>query len=106
LKGKKYKFHGVYDKMPALVHKGKSDDKIADELNTWKKGAIKKITKGDFNSWASEIGAMNKVIYEWNPHNTPVLKDNTIELSTDLVNKQMQYAGYRLAYLLNLYFGK
>lgn len=106
LKGKKYKFHGVYDKMPALVHKGKSDDQIADELNTWKKGAIKKITKGDFNSWASEIGAMNKVIYEWNPHNTAVLRDDTIELSADLVNEQMTRAGYRLAFLLNEYFGK
>ena len=25
---------------------------------------------------------------------------------SELVNKQMQYAGYRLAYLLNKYFGK
>lgn len=107
LNGKAQKsFHGVYDKMPALVHKGKSDNEIAAELDTWKKSAIKKVTKGDFNAWASEIGARNKVIYQWNPHNTPVLRDDTVELSRNLVNEQMARAGYRLAYLLNLYFGK
>ena len=106
LKGKKYKFHGVYDKMPQLIHKGKSDDQIAAELDTWKKSEIKKLTKGDLHDWVKQVGNDNKVIYEWNPHNTPVLDDKTIELSTDLVNLQMTRAGYRLAYLLNLYFGK
>ena len=107
LNGKEYKaFHGLYDKMPQLIHKGKKDNDIAAELDVLKKGQIKKITKGDLHDWVHQIGSDNKVIYEWNPHNTPVLKDNTIELSTELVNKQMQYAGYRLAYLLNLYFDK
>ncbi|MBQ9137735.1 MAG: S1/P1 nuclease [Alistipes sp.] len=106
LNGKEYKFHGVYDKMPQLLHPGKKDNDIAAELDTWKKCARKKLTKGNFNDWASEIGERNKVIYEWNPHLTPVLRDDTVELSRDLVNEQMQRAGYRLAYLLNLYFGK
>ncbi len=107
LNGKTQKaFHGVYDKMPGWLHKGKSDEQIAAELDCWKRSQIKKLTKGSFNDWAGEIGARNKVIYEWNPHNTPVLRDDTIELSRDLVNEQMTRAGYRLAYLLNLYFGK
>ena len=92
--------------MPQLIHKGKKDNDIAAELDVLKKGQIKKIVKGDLHDWVHQIGSDNKVIYEWNPHNTPVLRDDTIELSTELVNKQMQYAGYRLAYLLNLYFGK
>ncbi len=106
LNGKEYTFHGVYDKMPQLIHKDKSDDQIATELNTWKKGEIKKVTKGDLHDWVHEVGSDNTIIYKWNPHNTPVLDEKTIELSTELVNKQMQRAGYRLAYLLNLYFGK
>ena len=92
--------------MPQLIHKGKKDNQIAEELDVLKKGEIKKIVKGDLHDWVYQIGNDNKVIYQWNPHNTPVLKDDTIELSTELVNKQMQYAGYRLAYLLNKYFGK
>ncbi|MBP3423652.1 MAG: S1/P1 nuclease [Alistipes sp.] len=106
LNGKKYKFHGVYDKMPQLIHAGKKDNDIAAELDVLKKCQIKKIVKGDLHEWVAQIGSDNKVIYEWNPHNTPVLRDDTIELSTELVNKQMTYAGYRLAYLLNKYFGK
>ena len=106
LNGKEYTFHGVYDKMPQFVHEGKKPDQIADELDTWKKSEIKKVTKGDFHDWVHEVGSDNTVIYKWNPHNTPVLDEKTVELSAELVNKQMQRAGYRLAYLLNLYFGK
>ena len=106
LNGKEYTFHGVYDKMPQLIHEGKKPDQIADELDTWKKSEIKKVTKGDLHDWVHEVGSDNAIIYKWNPHNTPVLDEKTIELSTELVNKQMQRAGYRLAYLLNLYFGK
>ena len=106
LNGKEYTFHGVYDKMPQFVHEGKKPDQIADELDTWKKSEIKTVTKGDFHDWVHEVGSDNTVIYKWNPHNTPVLDEKTVELSADLVNKQMQRAGYRLAYLLNLYFGK
>lgn len=106
LNGKEYSFHGVYDKMPQLLHAGKSDAQIAEELDVLKKGEVKKIVKGDLHAWVHQIGGDNKIIYQWNPHNTPVLRDDTIELSRDLVNQQMTYAGYRLAYLLNLYFGK
>ncbi len=106
LNGKEYTFHGLYDKMPQLIHKDKKPDQIADELNVLKKGEIKKIVSGDLHEWVHQIGKDNKVIYEWNPHNTVVLKENTLELSTELVNKQMTRAGYRLAYLLNLYFDK
>ena len=106
LNGKEYTFHGVYDKMPQFVHEGKKPDQIADELDTWKKSEIKKVTKGGFHDWVHEVGSDNTVIYKWNPHNTPVLDEKTVELSAELVNKQMQRAGYRLAYLLNLYFGK
>ena len=106
LGGKEYTFHGVYDKMPQFVHEGKKPDQIADELNCLKRSEIKKIVKGDLHEWVRQVGNDNKVIYQWNPHNTPVLDEKTVELSTELVNKQMQRAGYRMAYLLNQYFGK
>lgn len=107
LNGKEMKsFHGVYDAIPGWLHEGKTPVQIAEELDTYKKREIKKVAKGDFHDWAHEIGSRNKVIYEWNPHNTPVLHEDTIELSRDLVNDQLTRAGYRLAYLLNLYFDK
>lgn len=105
LNGKKLKtFHSLYDYIPDMLHPNKSCVEIAAEIDNAKKGEIKRIQRGNFHDWANEIGKMNAIIYKWNPHNTEVLNPNTIELSRDLVNIQMRNAGYRLAYLLNLYF--
>lgn len=105
LNGKKIKsFHYAYDIMPALLHPNKSCVDIAAEIDNASKGEIKRIQKGDLHQWVKDIGPKNAIIYKWNPHNTPVLHENTIELSRDLVNLEMRNAGYRLAYLLNKYF--
>ena len=105
LNGKKHKsFHGVYDYMPVMLHPNKSCVDIAAEIDNAKKSEIKRIQKGTLLEWVKEIGTMNAVIYEWNPHNTKVLNPNTVELSRELVNTQMRNAGYRLAHLLNRYF--
>ena len=106
LNGKKIKsFHYAYDIMPALLHPNKSCVEIAAEIDNASKGEIKRIQKGSLHDWVSDIGSRNAIIYKWNPHNTPVLHENTVELSRDLVNLEMRNAGYRLAHLLNRYFG-
>ena len=105
LNGKKIKsFHYAYDIMPALLHPNKSCVDIAVEIDNATKSEIKRIQKGDLNEWVYDIASKNAVIYKWNPHNTPVLHENTVELSRELVNLEMRNAGYRLAYLLNRYF--
>ncbi len=107
LNGVKYKeFHKVYDVMPALLHPNKTNIEIAALIDNASKSEIKRIQKGHVHDWAHDIGSKNYIIYEWNPHNTKVLNPNTVELSRDLVDLQMRNAGYRLAYLLNRYFGK
>jgi hypothetical protein len=90
--------------MPVLLHPNKSCVEVAAEIDNASKGEIKRIQKGSFHDWAHDIGSKNAIIYKWNPHNTPVLNENTVDLSRDLVNLQMRNAGYRLAYLLNKYF--
>ena len=105
LNGKKHKsFHGVYDYMPVMLHPNKSCVEIAAEIDNASKGEIKKIQKGNLDEWVKDIGTRNAIIYKWNPHNTPVLNEKTVELSRDLVNLEMRNAGYRLAHLLNRYF--
>ena len=105
LNGKKIKsFHYAYDIMPVYLHPNKSCVEIAAEIDNASKGEIKKIQKGNLDEWVHDIASRNAIIYEWNPHNTPVLNENTVELSRDLVNLEMRNAGYRLAYLLNRYF--
>ena len=92
--------------MPNSLYPNKSCVEIAANLDNAKRGEIKRIQKGDLHEWAHEIGTMNAVIYKWNPHNTKVLNPNTVELSRNLVDIQLRNAGYRLAYLLNKYFGE
>ena len=46
------------------------------------------------------------MVYRLNLPETKILREYTVEISKNLVNLQMRNAGYRLAYLLNKYFGK
>jgi hypothetical protein len=97
-------FHYVYDAMPVYLHPNKSCVEIEAEIDNASKSEIKRIQKGNLNEWVHDIASKNAIIYKWNPHNTPVLNEKTIELSRDLVNLEMRNAGYRLAHLLNRYF--
>lgn len=106
LNGKTYcSFHVVYDAMPSLIWGKMSADEIAAQIDNASKREIKKIVSGDLYEWLSKAARMNRVIYDWNPDCPAVLRDDTVNLSVDLVNTQMRNAGYQLAYLLNLYFG-
>ncbi len=106
LNGKPQKtFHGVYDSMPAMLYGNDADPaEVAASLDNLKKREIKKIQKGSLYDWARDCGDNNAVIYEWNPFNTEVLHEDTVELSRELVNIQLRNAGYRLAYMLNKCF--
>lgn len=107
LNGKKQKsFHGVYDKMPDMLYGKTSAEEVAAEIDNLKKKEIKRVQAGTLFDWAKDCGDNNAVIYEWNPFNTVELNPDTVELSRDLVAKQLRNAGYRLAYLLNKLFGE
>ena len=99
-------FHTLYDEMPSLVHPNKTCVEVAAELDTASKKEIKSIQSGYLTDWAKEIALNNQEIVKWNKYNESKLVPNTVELSRDLTNLQMQRAGYRLAHLLNKYFDK
>ena len=109
LKGKKFNtFHGLYDKMVCLIYgKDATHTQLATLLDTYPKGKIKRICKGDHHEWAKDCMQRTNVIHKWNPNDgTQQLRDDTVELSKELIATQLRYAGYRLAHLLNRYFGK
>lgn len=107
LKGREIKsFHSVYDYMPALIWGETPADEIAEKIDNASRREIKKIVSGSVYEWVESIAEMNYEMYTWNPAGVEQLNPNTVELSTDLVNTQLRDAGYRLAYLLNMYFGK
>lgn len=103
--GKKYKhFHTVYDKLPHIIYVKKPADEIAAVVDNVSKGKAKKIAQGTFYDWAAQTARDCEIIYEWNPVGITEVNPKTQELSTDLVNQQLRYGGYRLARLLNEYF--
>ena len=108
LKGKKIgSFHGFYDKMPSTIYGKITPANLADKLDTYSKGKIKRTCKGDHHEWAKECMRLTNVVHQWNPNDgTQELRDDTVELSKDLIDTQLRHAGYRLAHLLNKYFGK
>ncbi len=109
VKGKKYKsFHALYDTMPNTIYGEEcSPVELAERLDSFSPTEIKRICKGDHHDWARECMRSTNVIHQWNPQGeTCVLRDDTIELSKELIDNQLRLAGYRLACLLNRYFGK
>ncbi|MBO7603652.1 MAG: S1/P1 nuclease [Bacteroidales bacterium] len=99
-------FHTLYDAMPSRLWPDLSPDELAAQLDNC--GACKrnKIAKGTPVEWARATGDRCAVIYEINPQQTKDLDPDTAEKSRELVSLQLRDAGYRLARLLNFYFGK
>jgi hypothetical protein len=94
--GKVYKgFHILYDSMPSIIWDTTPADEVAARIDNASRREIRKIVSGDIHDWVYDIAKMNVVIFDI---------DHTE--SHDLVNTQLRNAGYRLAYLLNLYFGE
>ena len=101
-------FHGFYDSMTEHIYGWDKDPaELAAELDTYSKGKIKKTCKGNHYEWAKECMRLTNIIHQLNPNDgTADLRDDTIERSKDMVDTQLRHAGYRLAHLLNKYFGK
>ena len=106
LDGWKTKFHYVYDKMPALLNPGKTPAEVAAEIDNCKKGEIKRIQSGTLLEWVKHSAVNVKKAYDINPRDKYHLDPNTVELSRGFVSEQLRNAGYRLAFLLNKYFGE
>ena len=96
VKGKTYdSFHQLYDKLPSIIWEGLPADDIADLIDNAPTQEIERIISGNLYDWVTDISKKNIVIYEQKPS----------ELF-DLIGIQLRDAGYRLAYLLNMYFGE
>lgn len=109
IKGEEIKsFHGLYDSMASRIYgKQVTYKELATILDTYSKGKIKRVCKGDHHDWAKECMRNTNVIHQWNPNNgSGEVLDDTVERSKDLIDMQLRLAGYRLAHLLNKYFGK
>ena len=101
------KFHPIYDKIPARIYDmNLSYDQIAAQLDVLSAKEIKQVTQGSVVDWASDAARVSTMIYDINPMYTYDMDPGTDEKSRTIIDTQLRNAGYRLAYLLDLYFGK
>ncbi|MBQ0080666.1 MAG: S1/P1 nuclease [Alistipes sp.] len=103
---KAYSYHRLYDSSPSLLWKDHTTEQIVAKIDHLKKSDIEKLTQGNFQQWANECGKNCAMIYDLNRGNNQELDPNTLEKSRKLIISQLQKAGYRLASLLNRYFGE
>ncbi len=101
-----HSFHSFYDAMPTLLWKDMNADQIASLIDDCGACKRRKIAKGTPVDWAKATADRVAYIYEINAPRAKVLDPDTVEKSRDIVTLQLRDAGYRLARLLNFYFGK
>ena len=89
-----------------MLYPDQTPNEIAEIIDNCTPAQRRKICKGSLYDWARECGDNNSAIYKINDYDEPVLDLDTIEKSREIVNIQLRNEGYRLAYLLNKYFGK
>jgi hypothetical protein len=104
--GKKQGYHGFWDNSPAIFHKGWHCEKFNEELGNLSKKEIKKICKGTLTDWVKQCVKDNRASFKYIVAGEDFAKipkeqhDEMVALS----DRQLQLAGYRLAFLLNSIF--
>lgn len=94
------KIHSVWDYMAFLSCRKWSATEYADELDLLTKKEIKQITEGSVEDWAADNVERCMVQFELSkPSDT--LDQDFVNAAMPLIETQMQYAGYRLAKVLN-----
>lgn len=105
-KGKKQGYHGFWDNSPALFHKGWSCETFNENLGNLTKKEIKKVCKGTLTDWVKQSVKDNRASFRYLVAGEDFAKapKEQQEEMVALADQQLQYAGYRLAHVLNNIF--
>lgn len=104
-KGKSYRYHGFLDHITDIMYEGMSIDEVAAKVDICTEDQIRAWQRGSFAKWAQDCCTRDKVALDVNPYGTAELDPQTVEKLTPAVEEALRAAGYRLALLLNRYFG-
>ncbi len=97
------KIHSVWDYMAFKSCRKWSASEYVDELDLLSKKEIKQITSGTFEDWANDNVQRCKVQFDLSKPGDTLTQD-FVNAAMPLIEIQMQYAGYRLAEVLNKLF--
>ena len=92
-----------WDGSPGLKRKGWTCEKYSEVMGVLPKGKAKKVQKGSGYDWTQETADVSRYCFTVIPKDTEVTKlsKETVETVHQIVDKQMLYAAYRLAGVLN-----
>lgn len=97
------KIHSVWDYMAFLSCRKWSASEYVDELDLLSKKEIEQVTSGSIEDWAADNVERCMIQFELSkPDDT--LGQDFVNAAMPLIETQMQYAGYRLAKVLNSLF--
>ena len=108
VKGKKVGFHTYWDGAVGYYHKGMKCDQIAEMYDTFTDEQIAEICSGNPDSWVAVNAAEMQEIYTLLPAKSEVteLSEQTHAKIKEIVVRQVQRGGYRLAHIMNEIFKK
>lgn len=106
-KGKKWGSHGFWDSSPAFKRKGWTCERYYANMQKLSPAEVKRVVKGDGYTWTQETAnTARKNCLRLAPPGTETTKYSKEDVAAihEVVDRQMQLAAYRLAYVLNEIF--
>ena len=105
-KGKKLSFHRFWDGSPGFERKGWHCERYYESFTPLSKGKVKKVQKGTGYDWTQETAEVSLQCFALLTEGTEVTKlsEDDIEAVHNIVDQQLQYAAYRLAYVIEEIF--
>lgn len=103
--GSEVGFHKYFDGILGYVYPGVSQEEIARKVDTYNKRQIAQVTQGSFYDWIQNCCDRSSIAYTTGTY-MELLPDNAPDIFRPSVDEALRFAGYRLAFLLNKYFGK
>ena len=108
IKGKPMARHKFWDNAPAILHPKWKLERLCKEYDTYTPKQIKKICKGTLKDWVKQCVQDNRASFKYIKKDedfAKIPKEQHDEMVA-LADHQLQYAAYRLAFLLNNIFDK
>lgn len=105
--GREGKLHAVWDTGLIQHYSGfthKDYRKYADRLDTWKKGRIRKVTRGWAREWFEDCASDVRPIIRTVPEGAEIGQE-FVDANHELAEMELRKAAYRLAVALNTIFG-
>ena len=105
-KGKNFSTHRFWDGSPGFGRKGWNCETYYDYFSSLSKGKAKKVQQGTGYDWTQDTADASLLGFEVLPEGTEIakLREDEKDVIYSIVDERLQYAAYRLAYVIEEIF--